>query len=129
MNIPDGLRYTKEHEWVLLGTGAKEATVGITQYAQEALGDVTFIELPNVGDTLTQSKTFGVVESVKAVSDLYAPVSGTVSKVNKAVLESPELVNEDPYGKAWMLTIDVSSLDEKTLMSADQYRTFLEEQH
>src|ERR1700694_2792467 len=104
--MPDlsGYRFAATHEWVRIE--GSEATVGITDHAQAQLGDVIFLELPAVGDTLTAGAKFGVIESVKAASDLYAPVSGTVSEVNAAVVERPELVNSDPYGGGWMLRID-----------------------
>ena len=103
MSVPPELRYTKEHEWLRLN--GDEATIGITAYAAEQLGDVVFVELPEVGRSLEQFATFGVVESVKAVSDLYAPISGEVVAVNAALLEHPELVNDDPYGKGWLIRV------------------------
>lgn len=127
MNIPDGLRYTKDHEWVRLEDGEKTATVGITDYAQESLGDVTFVELPDPGASLAQGKTFGVVESVKAVSDLYAPISGEIVEINEAVVSRPELLNEDPYAKAWLLKVKVASIDKASLLSPDQYKALVEE--
>jgi glycine cleavage system H protein len=106
MTVADlsGYRFAASHEWVRLEDG--RATVGITEHAQSQLGDVIFLELPAVGDTLTAGAKFGVIESVKAASDLYAPVGGTVSEVNSAVVERPELVNSDPYGDGWMLRIE-----------------------
>lgn len=127
MNIPDGLRYTKDHEWVRLEDGDKVAVVGITDFAQESLGDVTFVELPNPGASLAQGKTFGVVESVKAVSDLYAPVSGEVTEVNKEVVNRPELLNEDPYAKAWLLKVKVASVDKASLLTPEQYKALVDE--
>ena len=106
MNVPDELRYTKDHEWVRL-TG-NDATVGITEYAASQLGDIVFVELPEVGRTLTQSAAFGVVESVKAVSDLFAPVSGPVVEANAALTGEPELVNSEPYGAGWMVRVTVT---------------------
>lgn len=103
MSVPPELRYTKEHEWLRLA--GDEATVGITDYATEQLGDVVFVELPEVGRSLDQFATFGVVESVKAVSDLYAPISGEVVAVNEALADHPELVNSDPYGAGWLIRI------------------------
>ncbi|MER3418968.1 MAG: glycine cleavage system protein H [Chloroflexota bacterium] len=103
VSVPPELRYTKEHEWLRLN--GDEATIGITAYAAEQLGDVVFVELPEVGRSLEQFATFGVVESVKAVSDLYAPISGEVVAVNAALLEHPELVNDDPYGKGWLIRV------------------------
>lgn len=125
MNILDGLRYTKEHEWLRLEENT--ATIGITDFAQESLGDITFVELPNVGESLSQNQTFGVVESVKAVSDLYAPCSGEVLEVNQDLLNAPEWLNEDPYSKAWMLKIKVTEIKEGELLSPDDYKKFVEE--
>jgi len=104
--IPADLRYTKEHEWVRVE--GDEAVIGITQFAADQLGDVVFVELPDTGRALDQFATFGVVESVKAVSDLYAPLSGEVTATNDALSGTPELVNSDPYGEGWMLRLAVS---------------------
>ena len=101
--VPPDLRYTKEHEWVRIA--GDEATVGITEFAAHELGDVVFVELPAVGTQVEQHATFGVVESVKAVSDLFAPVSGEVLAINEALAETPELVNGDPYGEGWMIRL------------------------
>jgi len=103
VSVPPELRYTKEHEWLRLE--GDEATVGITAYATEQLGDIVFVELPKVGRSLDQFATFGVVESVKAVSDLYAPISGEVVAVNEALADRPELVNQDPYGAGWLIRV------------------------
>ncbi len=121
---PADLKYTKEHEWARVeGTRAQ---VGITAYAQEQLGDVVFVELPKVGTKVAQLQAFGVVESVKAVSDLFAPLSGAVVEVNGDLVTKPELVNQDPYGKGWMLVIQVASPGEATaLLTAPQYEAFL----
>jgi glycine cleavage system H protein len=125
MQLPDGLHYTKEHEWLRL-EGA-EAVIGITDFAQDALGDVVFVELPPPGTTLTAGQTFGVVESNKSVSDLFAPVGGKVVAVNDALKDAPEAVNRDPYGEGWMLRIALSSPDEVAkLLDADQYRTHVQ---
>jgi glycine cleavage system H protein len=104
--VPDDLRYTKDHEWVRVEGDV--ATIGITQYAADQLGDVVFVELPNPGRSIEQFAAFGVVESVKAVSDLFAPVSGDVVEANTAVASEPELVNREPYGGGWMLRVRVS---------------------
>src|SRR5438876_809145 len=106
MQIPDDLRYTTEHEW--LRTDAGQATIGITDFAQDALGDVVFVELPSVGTVLTKGQTFGVVESNKSVSDLFAPVAGRVVAVNPELRERPELVNQDPYATGWMIRLAIS---------------------
>ncbi len=104
--VPTDLRYTKDHEWVRLAGDV--ATIGITKFAADQLGDIVFVELPAVGTALEQFATFGVVESVKAVSDLFAPVSGTVTETNEALASQPELVNSDPYGAGWMLRVRVA---------------------
>jgi glycine cleavage system H protein len=106
MNVPEQLRYSTDHEW--LSRDGSRARVGITDYAQDALGDVVFVQLPNVGDAVKAGDTFGEVESTKSVSDIYAPVSGTVVAVNDALSESPQLVNDDPYGEGWICEIEVS---------------------
>jgi glycine cleavage system H protein len=108
--VPADLRYTKDHEWVRIDGDA--ATVGITEYAASQLGDIVFVELPESGRTLEQFATFGVVESVKAVSDLFAPISGEVLEANAALTASPELVNGDPYGQGWMIRISAPSQEE-----------------
>ncbi|MEJ2579993.1 MAG: glycine cleavage system protein GcvH [Kineosporiaceae bacterium] len=122
---PDTLRYTSEHEWVRVD-GA-QARVGITAYAQDALGDIVFTTLPEVGSDLVGGQVCGEVESTKSVSDVYAPVSGTVSAVNPALDDSPELVNTDPYGAGWMFEITVTDpAGVDTLLSAEQYRAQLD---
>src|SRR5262250_3631395 len=127
MEIPPGLKYSKEHEWV--ATDDSIATVGITDHAQEQLGEIVYIELPAVGDKISKDDPFGVVESVKAVSDIYAPVSGTVIEINEDLPESPETVNEDPYGDAWMIRVEMSDPGELgDLMTADQYKKFAAEE-
>lgn len=121
---PADLKYTKEHEWAKKeGEGVR---VGITAYAQEQLGDVVFVELPKKGAKVAHMQSFGVVESVKAVSDLYAPISGEVLEVNPDLQKQPELVNQDPYGRGWMLLIKPSNASEwDKLLTAQQYEAFL----
>jgi glycine cleavage system H protein len=121
---PADLKYTREHEWIKVeGTRGR---VGLSHHAQQALGDVVFVELPTVGQTLTQLKPFGVVESVKAVSDVYAPVSGTVAERNAALETTPELVNQDCYGAGWMIVIEIADPKQLgTLMDAAAYQTYL----
>ena len=126
MEFPEDLKYTREHEWVSIDGSV--ATIGITDHAQEQLGDVVFVELPTVGDRVEKADAFGVVESTKAVSDVYAPISGEITEVNDDLPDNPELINEDPYGDGWMVKItlgDKADLDD--LMSADEYRKFIEE--
>ncbi len=126
MSVPPELRYTKEHEWLRLA--GDETTVGITDYATEQLGDVVFVELPEVGRTLDQFATFGVVESVKAVSDLYAPISGEVVAVNEALADHPELVNSDPYGAGWLIRIRPRDPGEvENLLDAAAYEALVRE--
>ena len=119
---PDDLRYTSDHEWVK-DTGAGTVRVGITQYAQEALGDVVYVSLPEVGDTVDAGDGCGEVESTKSVSDLYAPLPGTITAVNEALDASPELVNSDPYGQGWMYELELAEdADTSTLLDAAAYR-------
>jgi glycine cleavage system H protein len=124
LSVPEELLYTKTHEWVR--REGENATVGITAHAQDELGDVVFVELPEEGATFDAGDSFGVVESVKAVSDLYAPVGGEVVQVNTTLNDSPEQVNEDPYGRGWMIQLRVT--DEGELLSADEYEKLLEEE-
>ncbi|WP_071460658.1 glycine cleavage system protein GcvH [Bacillus massilinigeriensis] len=120
MSTPAELRYSEEHEWVK--TEGEKVRVGITEFAQSELGDIVFVELPEVGDTVTADEPFGSVESVKTVSELYAPVSGTVVEVNEDLGDNPEYVNESPYEKAWMVVIELSDASElDKLMTAEQY--------
>ena len=120
MEVPENLLYTQEHEWVRVD--GKKAVVGITQFAQEQLGDIVFVELPEVGTLIEQESPFGVVESVKTVSDLYAPVGGTVTASNKDLEAHPEQVNNEPYGTGWIIEVEVSDEKElEKLMSPDDY--------
>jgi glycine cleavage system H protein len=124
---PSDLLYTEDHEWARVEGNL--ATIGVTQFAVDQLGDVTQVELPREGEALKQGEAFGTVESVKAVSDLFAPLTGKVTKVNSPLQDSPEYVSEDPYDGGWMIQVEVSNADElKKLMSADAYETFLKEQ-
>ncbi|HVX94601.1 MAG TPA: glycine cleavage system protein GcvH [Polyangia bacterium] len=128
---PDDLLYTKDHEWARIEdkAGQKLATVGISRFAVDQLGDVTQVELPKEGESVKQAEVFGSVESVKAVSDLFAPFTGKVVKVNSPLADSPEYVNEDPYDEGWMIQIALANPDElKTLMDAEAYQAFLREQ-
>ncbi|MCX6102159.1 MAG: glycine cleavage system protein GcvH [Proteobacteria bacterium] len=126
MTIQKGLQYTKEHEWILIEENV--ATIGITDFAQESLGDITYVQLPKEGETIQKNDTFGVVESVKAVSDLYAPISGRVVEVNHPLLEAPELINEDPYNEGWMVKVEMDETgDREDLMSSDEYKNYVED--
>ena len=125
--IPSDLRYHKEHEWVRLN--GKQATVGISHFAQDALGDIVFLDLPKVGAAVTAGQQIGEVESTKTTSTIYVPVSGTVSKINTDLKDHPEVVNSDPYGKGWIAVIDLSNPGEvEQLMTAAQYEAFLASQ-
>jgi glycine cleavage system H protein len=124
MQVPETLRYSEEHEWVLVADGV--ATIGITDHAQEELGDIVFVELPALGTVLAKAGTLGVVESVKAVSDVYAPIGGTVVTVNERLTDKPEIINEDPYGEGWMVKVELADAGEVDgLMTAAQYREFV----
>ena len=126
MEFPEDLRYTKEHEWARIDVKKKIVTIGVTDYAQEKLGDVVYVELPEEGDQVQAEEPFGSVESVKAVSDLFAPLSGTVIEVNDALVDSPEAVNEDPYGEAWMIRVQLSDATEiEELMDVEEYKKFV----
>jgi len=125
--IPEGLLYTREHEWVMLET--MRCRVGITDYAQKSLHEVVYVDLPQRGRLLKQGEAFGTVESVKAVSELYSPVSGEISERNEKLGQTPELVNQDPYGAGWIVIVKPSHLEEdrKPLLSAQSYADYLKE--
>lgn len=124
MNVPTNLKYTKDHEWVLIK--GNEATVGITDFAQHELGDIVFIEIETVGEELGHGEVFGTVEAVKTVSDLFMPVSGTVKEKNEELDTTAELVNSDPYGKGWMIRIELSNPSEiDELLDAEGYKKLL----
>jgi glycine cleavage system H protein len=127
MNFPEDLRYTKDHEWARQKGG--RVVVGITEFATDQLGDVVYVELPAVGDTVTKGETFGVVESTKAVSDLYAPISGKVVEINSPLVDAPEGINDDAYGEGWMIAVEPSNPAELSeLMDAKGYAAFVAEQ-
>lgn len=127
MEFPDDLKYTKDHEWVRLDGGI--ATIGVTDYAQEQLGDIVYLELPEEGEAVTKGDGFGVVESVKAVSDIYAPVSGEVVEVNDPLKESPETLNEDPHGEGWLVRVEMSNSDElEELLDSKAYQAYIKEE-
>lgn len=124
MNVPSNLKYTKDHEWVLIE--GDTATVGVTDFAQGELGDVVFVEIETEGETLEQGDTFGTIEAVKTVSDLFMPVGGEVTEVNAKLEDDPEVVNKDPYGDGWLIKIKVSDAAEADdLMSADDYKALI----
>ncbi len=121
MNFPSDLKYTKDHEWIRVE--GKTGTVGITDYAQGELGDIVFIQLPAVGTEIKQGLSFGTIEAVKAVSDLFAPASGVIVEINKELESTPENINKDPYVTGWLVKINISNPDDlNTLMAADQYK-------
>lgn len=127
MNVPDELRYTAEHEWARLQEGGTRVRVGITDFAQDALGDVVYVDLPRTGTRVDAAEAVGELESTKSVSEMYAPVSGTVVAVNEALTDNPQLLNEDPYGEGWLIEIELAegaSLDD--LLDADGYRAMTE---
>ena len=127
VDIPDDLKYTEEHEWARVGDDWVE--IGVTDYAQDALGEIVFVELPGEGDDITIGDSFGGIESTKSVSDLYAPISGEILEINEVLLDSPEIINEDPYGSGWIVRVkpyEESELDK--LMNSESYSEFLESQ-
>ena len=125
MNVPEGLRYSSDHEWVAVE--GEVARIGITDYAQDALGDVVYVDLPSAGSAVVAAESFGEVESTKSVSDLYAPVSGTIVERNETLESQPELVNSDPYGEGWMVVIEADSDDPgEDMLSAREYDALIE---
>jgi len=122
MEIPEALQYTSEHEWIAIEDDV--ATIGITDYAQGELGDIVFVELPNKGDSTNQTEAFGTIEAVKAVSELYAPLSGEIKDVNSILEKQPELINNDPYGEGWIIKLKISDESElEKLLSAEEYQS------
>ena len=127
MDFPEEFKYTEEHEWVMVEE--EIAVIGISDFAQDSLGDVVFVELPEVGAVLEAGKAFGVVESVKAVSDIYAPISGTVEEINEDLIEAPEIINTSPYVDGWMIKIRMTdAADADALMTSDQYQALIAEE-
>ena len=127
MEIPDNLRYTEDHEWIRIEDNI--AIIGITDYAQEQLGDIVFVELPDAGEQINKNETFGAVESVKSVSDCFAPVSGKIVEINDLLQESPETLNEDCYGEGWMIKMEMSDPKQsEDLIDDKAYSAFVEEE-
>lgn len=127
MNVPGELKYTKEHEWVKVD--GQTATIGITDYAQGELGDVVFVELPDIGSEVSQGDTFGTIEAVKAVSELYSPVNGKVTEVNTALDDDPMVVNRDPYGDGWMMKVELTDTAQlEQLLAPDGYKELLSQE-
>lgn len=127
LRFPEDLRYSPTHEWVRVE--GNRAVIGITDYAQSELGDITYLELHKVGDRMEAGQPFGVIESVKADEELFAPISGTIAAVNQNAIDHPEILNGDPYGEGWLVVVEMNNPDElKTLMTAEQYRQMLEKE-
>ena len=125
MNTPNDIKYTKEHEWVSLD--GETATIGITDYAQSQLGDIVFVEFPELNSEINQNETFGVIEAVKTVADLFAPVSGEIIEVNSSLEDSPNFINSDPYGSGWIIKIKINDSNEYNgLMSSDDYEEHIQ---
>lgn len=125
MNIPAELKYTKEHEWVRVE--GNKCVIGITEFAQKELGDIVFVEVETVDETLDASDTFGTIEAVKTVSDLFMPVSGTITEYNETLSDSPELINKDPYGEGWIVKVDMTDVGElDDLLDASAYKALIE---
>src|SRR5262245_48854918 len=127
MNFPEDLKFSKEHEWVRVNGNI--ATIGVSDFAQDQLGEVVFVELPDEGEEVEKDDAFGVIESVKSVNDIYAPLTGKIVEVNDPVVDSPEIVNEDPYGEGWLVKMEISDLKELgELMSAKDYEAYIKEE-
>ena len=125
MNTPNDIKYTKEHEWVSLD--GETATIGITDYAQSQLGDIVFVEFPDINSEINQNETFGVIEAVKTVADLFAPVSGEIIEVNSSLEDSPNFINSDPYGSGWIIKVKIKDSNEYNgLMSSDVYEEYIQ---
>ena len=125
MNTPNDIKYTKEHEWVSLD--GETATIGITDYAQSQLGDIVFVEFPDINSEINQNETFGVIEAVKTVADLFAPVSGEIIEVNSLLEDSPNFINSDPYGSGWIIKVKINDSNEYNgLMSSDVYEEHIQ---
>ncbi len=127
MNVPANLKYTRDHEWVLVE--GNTATVGITEFAQKQLGDIVFVEIPTIGKQITRGNDFGTIESVKSVSELFIPLTGKINTLNEDLIDSPDLINEDPYGEGWLIKMSIDKKDElKELLSPDAYKKLIEAQ-
>ena len=125
MNTPNDIKYTKEHEWVSLD--GETATIGITDYAQSQLGDIVFVEFPDINSEINQNETFGVIEAVKTVADLFAPVSGEIIEVNSSLEDSPNFINSDPYGSGWIIKVKINDSNEYDgLMSSEDYKEHIQ---
>jgi len=123
MNIPAHLKYTKDHEWILIKDDI--ATIGITDFAQGELGDIVYVEIEKVGEIFSKEEVFGTVEAVKTVSDLFMPLTGEIIDINQTLIEKPELVNEDPYGQGWMIKIKLNSPETNNLLNSEEYKKLI----
>ncbi len=127
MTFPEDLKFSKEHEWVRVSGNI--ATIGVSDYAQDQLGEIVFVELPDEGEEFSQSDAFGVIESVKSVNDIYAPVSGKIVEINDPTVDSPEIINDDPYSEGWLVKIEMADPKElKELMTAKEYEAYIKEE-
>ena len=125
MNIPENLLYTKEHEWIKIDNNSKTAFIGITDYAQSELGDIVFVELPNINDEFEENDVFGTIEAVKTLADLFLPVKGKIVEINDKVEDEPDLINSDPYNDGWLIKIDVSDSSVENLLDSEKYKDLI----
>ena len=125
MNIPENLLYTKEHEWIKIDNNSKTAYVGITDYAQSELGDIVFVELPNINDEFEENDVFGTIEAVKTLADLFLPVKGKIIEINDKVEDEPDLINSDPYNDGWLIKIDISNSGMENLLDSENYKDLI----
>ena len=125
MNIPENLLYTKEHEWIKIDNNSKTAYVGITDYAQSELGDIVFVELPNISDEFEENDVFGTIEAVKTLADLFLPVKGKIIEINDKVEDEPDLINSDPYNDGWLIKIDISNSSIENLLDSENYKDLI----
>ena len=125
MNIPENLLYTKEHEWIKIDNNSKTAFIGITDYAQSELGDIVFVELPNINDEFEENDVFGTIEAVKTLADLFLPVKGKIIEINDKVEDEPDLINSDPYNDGWLIKIDISNSSMENLLDSENYKDLI----
>tara|TARA_Y100000817_G_C16786262_1_gene512960 strand:+ start:624 stop:1004 length:381 start_codon:yes stop_codon:yes gene_type:complete len=125
MNIPENLLYTKEHEWIKIDSNSKTAYVGITDYAQSELGDIVFVELPNINDEFEENDVFGTIEAVKTLADLFLPIKGKIIEINDKVEDEPDLINSDPYNDGWLIKMDISDSSTENLLDSKNYKDLI----
>ena len=125
MNIPENLLYTKEHEWIKIDSNSKTACVGITDYAQSELGDIVFVELPNINDEFEENDVFGTIEAVKTLADLFLPIKGKIIEINDKVEDEPDLINSDPYNDGWLIKMDISDSSTENLLDSKNYKDLI----